>query len=1741
MGITKIKRPVLSVRSLWVAGLLLAFGLLTLVNMVLPAKSANATTSSTINFQARLLTATGGVVADGNYNVEFKLYNASTSSGSSQGSCTGDANCLWTETRTSTDHVRVVNGYLTVNLGSVTSFPTTINWDQQLWLTMNIGGTAVSPTWDGEMSPRLQLTAVPYAFRAGTLVATNGSNVATVGFVQPTANRSILVPDESGTICLQNSANCGFLTGSAASGSYVQLQGTTPGTAQTGNFNITGTGIASILQAGTFDTATGATLNLGTTNATSINIGKAAINTINNGKFLSGDSVYVGTTTVPTGVTNGRLTVISGNATTITSVLRMAASQSVDAIQVQDSTGACVWRVSQIGTSGSCDSSTAATGSTTFRSGDTSAASSNSGSTTVSTGGSTTSGNTGTLNLNTGNAASGNSGNISIDVGTASGTTGTIALGATSASQINIGRTSGSNTPIALNGQITAKPVSDTASALSIQNASSEKLVGLDTTANSVNLVTNGSFETNTTGYAARTGCTLSRASAIGLFGAASGQCVNTATAGAGVNYNLTLTAGQQYTVSFYAKIASSTMSTLDFGYAYNGSDETTLISSANTAQSSGWTRMTYTFTPSSISGTPYIFIKQSDATARTINIDGVQVEQNSTASAYGDGKLTLNSTVTSSLILQPANDSNTGFAVYTSTGLQAFNVNTLTNRVGIGIMNAGARLHVQGNTANLPVLAVRGATSQSASLLQVEDNNGNVLSSFNSSGQLVAGRTGASGLQGSILFADGTSSNTATIQLAGTLSGSVIYQLPVAAAGTYSICTTASVCTGYASSSGYIQLQGSSPGTPQTGNFNISGTGIAGTLQAGTFDTPSGTTTLAVGTTNATAINLNQNVTVASGKSVTIQGNTTQSNGTFSFTGNAGSSLTTSAGALTVTSAASASWTVGGTNQNLTVTTSGTGTLLLDTTGAGTTTLGNTASIVNVGAASSAHTIHIGDGGTNIQAVTVGSTSSTSSTTIQGGTGTSVSIQTAATGTIAIATANAANTVQIGNTANGIAQTINIGNNATASSTATIAIGDLLGTSATTIQGGTGTSAVGIQAGSGGTISIGTSNPNIITIGNTSSTNAITLGQSTASNTINVGTGTTATGNTQTINVGTAATGTGKATINIGNTNAASAVNILVGTGNANIQANNSQITSPILSIQNAGTGDAGIQFATATANTQFYAGVDASNSNTFTVNSYLAATTTGAAVSFGDDFTGGGTDNNGGVIQTSAFTATATGTLTSITVDFNSTGSPANTFSVAVYADNGGGSGGAPTGPALGSSGFTQTVVATAGLHNSNTITGLSVPVVNGTRYWLAFNTSGNAIFWYHTGLASTQICDYTTQAYGSWPSLTSATFTPHTASCNFDVKASIVPGGSLSDTNTNALFTITQSGAVVFRNSTDSTGAFSIQNASSVSQLAVDASNSRIILGTSGGDATGTTLVLGNKTGSGDPSGVTGAMYYSQNSASFRCYEGYNAWTDCLGIPKPNTRRTSYVVYNGQQSTSIVGTQPASGAVNNGNNCTAVPCSFLSWFSGYGDSPTITSSTTGNGASAPASGLPAMYIMTSGTNLNNFAGLYGTVGYYGASDPSAQTFTSISQDGNAGVLSNTMEWVGLTDATGTTMAGSATPTGNYAMFRYRNGTDTKFQCVTSTGSSHTIVDSGVTVTTGGFKLEVDILSGTKAVFKINGSEVCNSSGAGSGITTNLPSTTTTLNFMDQVSTITTTHRAYISVAWEYVESDY
>lgn len=285
--------------NIWLMAPLLGLAVFLSVFAVMMAPVATAATSNNLNFQARLMGSNGTIVPDGTYNIDFKLYNADSTTGT-VGTCSGS--CLWEETRKNSNSqgVQVINGYFSVNLGSVTPFASTINWDQPLWLTMNIGGTTTgaSPSWDGEMQNAghsIALTALPYSFIAGQLAKTDGSgNRGTLGFNTVANNPNILLPDASGTVCLQSAAACGFelTTGT----DFIRNQATL----QTANFNIDGTGIiGTALQTGLVKTADSNTSN---TNGITLRSGNQ-----------TGSSLTSGNVTIQSGDANGGTNSSSGN------------------------------------------------------------------------------------------------------------------------------------------------------------------------------------------------------------------------------------------------------------------------------------------------------------------------------------------------------------------------------------------------------------------------------------------------------------------------------------------------------------------------------------------------------------------------------------------------------------------------------------------------------------------------------------------------------------------------------------------------------------------------------------------------------------------------------------------------------------------------------------------------------------------------------------------------------------------------------------------------------------------------------------------------------------------------------------------------------------------------------------------------------------------------------------------------------------------------------------------------------------------------------------------------------------------------------------------------------------------------------------------------------------------------------------------------------------------------------------
>lgn len=110
----------------------------------------------TISYQGLLTNASGVPVADGNYNLVFRIYNFESG-----------GTALWTETYSS---VVVSKGIFNVILGSKT--PLVLPFDQQYWLGITVNSV--------ELIPRIQLTSAAYSLNARSVVdnAVTNSKIA---------------------------------------------------------------------------------------------------------------------------------------------------------------------------------------------------------------------------------------------------------------------------------------------------------------------------------------------------------------------------------------------------------------------------------------------------------------------------------------------------------------------------------------------------------------------------------------------------------------------------------------------------------------------------------------------------------------------------------------------------------------------------------------------------------------------------------------------------------------------------------------------------------------------------------------------------------------------------------------------------------------------------------------------------------------------------------------------------------------------------------------------------------------------------------------------------------------------------------------------------------------------------------------------------------------------------------------------------------------------------------------------------------------------------------------------------------------------------------------------------------------------------------------------------------------------------------------------------------------------------
>lgn len=157
------------------------------------------------------------------------------------------------------------------------------------------------------------------------------------------------------------------------------------------------------------------------------------------------------------------------------------------------------------------------------------------------------------------------------------------------------------------------------------------------------NLITNPSFETNTTGWTPfGTGTSALRNAADGAVGAA---CLELTFNGAAAFYGVAmsvagLTPGAQYVISGYIK-RTAAVGTINLDVTEGAILDTTgiIVASGAGTSGAGWQRFSELFTyPLAGSGTVSVRLFADGTPAGTVRFDAIQLEQASAVTAYNDG-----------------------------------------------------------------------------------------------------------------------------------------------------------------------------------------------------------------------------------------------------------------------------------------------------------------------------------------------------------------------------------------------------------------------------------------------------------------------------------------------------------------------------------------------------------------------------------------------------------------------------------------------------------------------------------------------------------------------------------------------------------------------------------------------------------------------------------------------------------------------------------------------------------------------------------------------------------------------------------------------------------------------------------------------------------------------------------------------------------------------------------------------
>ncbi|HEV2403395.1 MAG TPA: hypothetical protein VGS08_04290 [Candidatus Saccharimonadales bacterium] len=452
--------------------------------------------------------------------------------------------------------------------------------------------------------------------------------------------------------------------------------------------------------------------------------------------------------------------------------------------------------------------------------------------------------------------------------------------------------------------------------------------------------------------------------------------------------------------------------------------------------------------------------------------------------------------------------------------------------------------------------------------------------------------------------------------------------------------------------------------------------------------------------------------------------------------------------------------------------------------------------------------------------------------------------------GTLNVDTNNVANTIQVGNTANAVAQIINIGNNTTASSTDTITVGSLVGTSATTIQGGTSSSsAISLSTGVGGGATVSSAQPASASGNGTNASTVLTVSGAAGGNTSGTSGQLAGTGGGISLQAGNGGTAGSGSTNGAGGNITLSAGAAGAGAGSSgaagSVIVKNQSNSTTAFQVQNSVGSPLFVVDTTDTTNLLSYPGFEVVSGGVPTGWAKVGSPTT-FIQNTNKSFVYHGLGSLEIVTTTSGQGAT--------TSSFTTAPISGSTNTVSFYAMMGSGTLAANNLTVTSTDGTTHTCIGSASTTlNANGFQRVSctLPALTGTMSALSITQTNAA--------AETIYID----------------------------AVQLQNGGSVSPYNLGGiqLRGIIEN-PLTLESYSNSTAAFQIQTANASQQLFLaDSLNNQIIIGNgTTGDTTGVLLVLDTKTNAGDPTEVNGATYYNSSLKQFRC--GVNGvWVDCV----------------------------------------------------------------------------------------------------------------------------------------------------------------------------------------------------------------------------------------------------------------